>query len=146
VFQAVNLVPFLTARENLLLMASLAGQRRRAARARADGLLAALDLAGQADRLPGLLSGGERQRAAVARALMNEPAVLLADEPTSSLDTGTGQAVAALIAREVHQRGMAGLLVTHDPRLTSHTDRVVRLTDGGLIAADDIGPAEKEVP
>jgi putative ABC transport system ATP-binding protein len=116
-----------------MLMASLAGKRRLAARARADGLLASLGLTGRDRQLPGQLSGGEQQRVAIARALMNDPAVLLVDEPTASLDTEHGQAVVDLLARQVHDHAIAGLLVTHDPRMARSADRIVRLTDGGLI-------------
>jgi putative ABC transport system ATP-binding protein len=138
VFQSFNLVPYLTARENLLLMASLAGERRPVARARADRLLETLGLAGRGRQLPARLSGGEQQRVAVARALMNDPAVLLVDEPTASLDTERGQAVVELLARQVHESGTAGLLVTHDPRMTGSADHVVRLTDGGLIETMEV--------
>jgi putative ABC transport system ATP-binding protein len=132
VFQSHGLVPFLTARENLLLMASLAGVPRRAARQRADALLGELGLAGRERDLPGRLSGGEQQRVAIARALIHRPAVLLADEPTASLDTERGLAVARLLADEVHHRGVAGLLVTHDPRMAALADRTVRAADGTL--------------
>jgi putative ABC transport system ATP-binding protein len=138
IFQSFNLVPFLTARENLMLMASLAGQRRAAARLRADGLLGTLGLAGRSRQLPGQLSGGEQQRVAIARALINDPAVLLADEPTASLDTERGQAVVELLADQIHERGTAGLLVTHDPRMAGRADRIVRLTDGGLVEAVEV--------
>jgi putative ABC transport system ATP-binding protein len=138
VFQSFNLVPFLTARENLMLMASLAGQRRAAARLRADRLLETLGLTGRSRQLPGQLSGGEQQRVAIARALINDPAVLLADEPTASLDTERGQAVVELLAGQIHERGTAGLLVTHDPRMAGSADRIVRLTDGGLIEAVEV--------
>jgi len=138
VFQSFNLVPFLTARENLMLMASLAGQRRAAARLRADRLLGTLGLAGRSRQLPGQLSGGEQQRVAIARALINDPAVLLADEPTASLDTERGQAVVGLLADQIHERGTAGLLVTHDPRMAGRADRIVRLTDGGLVEAVEV--------
>jgi putative ABC transport system ATP-binding protein len=138
VFQSFNLVPFLTARENLMLMASLSGQRRAAARLRADGLLEMLGLTGRSRQLPGQLSAGEQQRVAIARALINDPAVLLADEPTASLDTDGGQAVVELLAGQIHERGTAGLLVTHDPRMAGRADRIVRLTDGGLIEAVEV--------
>ena len=132
IFQSHGLVPFLTARENLLLMASLAGVPRRAARQRADALLDELGLAARARDLPGRLSGGEQQRVAIARALIHRPAVLLADEPTASLDTERGLAVAGLLADEVHRRGVAGLLVTHDARMAALADRTVRAADGAL--------------
>jgi putative ABC transport system ATP-binding protein len=137
VFQSLNLVPFLTARENLLLMASLAGIPRQAARRRADSLLAELGLAGRERALPGRLSGGEQQRVAIGRALIHQPAVLLADEPTASLDTERGQAVAGLLAAEVRRRQVAGILVTHDPRMAGLADRIVYATDGRLAQTAD---------
>ena len=132
VFQSLNLVPFLTARENLLLMASLAGIPGPQARQRADALLAELGLTGRERALPGKLSGGEQQRVAIARALIHQPALLLADEPTASLDTERGLAVTALLARQVHQRNIAGVLVTHDLRMAATGDRTVRVADGQL--------------
>jgi putative ABC transport system ATP-binding protein len=132
VFQSLNLVPFLTARENLLFMASLAGIPKRTARRRADELLGELGLAGREGDLPGKLSGGEQQRVAIARALVHEPAVLLSDEPTASLDTENGTAVVGLLAREVRQRNVAGVLVTHDERMAAAADRTVKVLDGEL--------------
>ncbi len=132
VFQSLNLVPFLTARENLLLMASLAGIPRSQARQRAGALLTGLGLAGRERDLPGKLSGGEQQRVAIARALIHQPALLLADEPTASLDTERGLAVAGLLARQVHERNIAGVLVTHDLRMAATADRIVRVADGLL--------------
>jgi putative ABC transport system ATP-binding protein len=132
VFQAFNLVPFLTARENLLLMADLAGLPRHAARQRASDLLAELGLADRARELPSRLSGGEQERVAIARALIHDPAVLLADEPTASLDSERGMAVVRLLASEVHQRQVAGVLVTHDMRMAGQADRVIRVLDGQL--------------
>jgi len=132
VFQSFNLVPFLTARENLLLMASLAGVPRRTARQRAGELLTGLGLADRQHHLPARLSGGERQRVAIARALIHRPAVLLADEPTASLDSERGRAVVELLAREVHLRDIAAVLVTHDPRMTSAASRIAAVHDGQL--------------
>ena len=105
VFQAVNLVPFLTARENLLVVAELSGTDRSAARARADRLLDELGLGERKGHLPDALSGGERQRVAIGRALMNEPELVLIDEPTSALDTRLGEQVMQLITDEVKGGG-----------------------------------------
>jgi putative ABC transport system ATP-binding protein len=133
VFQAVNLVPFLTARENLLVVNELGGRRRRRSNgARADQLLTELGLSGRARNLPTELSGGERQRVAIGRALMNEPALVLVDEPTSSLDTDLGQQVMELIHEEVKGRGVAAVVVTHDERMTRYADRVLEIVDGAL--------------
>jgi putative ABC transport system ATP-binding protein len=138
VFQSLNLVPFLTARENLLLMASLAGNPGPQARQRADALLAELGLADRECDLPGKLSGGEQQRVAIARALIHQPALLLADEPTASLDTEHGLAVADLLARQVHERNIAGVLVTHDLRMAAAADRTVRVADGQLTETETV--------
>lgn len=142
VFQSLNLVPFLTARENLLLMGDLAGVPRKVARQRATTLLAELGLGDRGRDLPARLSGGEQQRVAIARALIHSPAVLLADEPTASLDTERGQAVAELLAREVRQRQTAGLLVTHDVRMAAVADRIVRAADGMVTPDETAAPAK----
>jgi putative ABC transport system ATP-binding protein len=134
VFQSVNLVPFLTARENLLVVDELGARRRTAARARAAQLLDELGLADHAEHLPGELSGGQRQRVAIGRALMNDPALVLFDEPTSSLDTKLGDQVMTLIRTEMKARNTAAIVVTHDPRITHHTDRTVHIVDGILEA------------
>ncbi len=119
------------------MMASLARIPRQAARRRADSLLAGLGLAGRERALPGRLSGGEQQRVAIARALIHQPAVLLADEPTASLDTDRGQAVAGLLAVEIRRRQVAGVLVTHDPRIAGIADRIVYAADGRLTQTAD---------
>jgi len=133
VFQSANLVPFLTARENLLYVASLVnGGSRKDAGARADQLLEELGLAGRAKNLPEQLSGGERQRVAIGRALMNDPDLVLVDEPTASLDTSMGQQVVELLRREIKSRGKTGIMVTHDLRMVDYTDRVFEILDGHL--------------
>ena len=134
VFQSVNLVPFLTARENLLLVDDLRGRRSKASRQRADQLLQELGLAHRAGNLPGQLSGGERQRVAIGRALMNEPTLVLFDEPTSALDTHLGEQVMELIRSEVKGRGIAAVIITHDERMTHYADRTVHIVDGVLNA------------
>ena len=134
VFQSVNLVPFLTARENLLVVAEFGGRDGRLARERAERLLGELGLSDRMGNLPGQLSGGERQRVAIGRALMNEPALVLIDEPTSALDTRMGEQVMELIVAEVKGRGTAAVIVTHDVRMTHYADRTVQITDGHLAA------------
>ncbi|MFH8294330.1 ABC transporter ATP-binding protein [Streptomyces sp. NPDC018059] len=135
VFQQPNLLASLTASEQLELMAHVDGRRRRrgaAGRERARELLAAVGLAGEADRRPHQLSGGQRQRVGIARALMNGPAVLLVDEPTSALDHERGAAVLELLAGLTRERGTATVLVTHDRAGLAVADRVVGMVDGRL--------------
>ena len=132
VFQAVNLVPFLTARENLLVVDELSGRRGAASKQRADQLLAELDLADRGDNLPSQLSGGQRQRVAIGRALMNEPTLVLFDEPTSALDTKLGEQVMDVIRTEMKSRGTAAIVVTHDERMLHYCDRTVHIVDGVL--------------
>lgn len=134
VFQAVNLVPFLTARENLLIVSEMNGKLDGAAKKRAGSLLEELGLGHRTKNLPGQLSGGERQRVAIGRALMNEPALVLFDEPTSALDTELGEQVMELIRSEVKGRGVAAVIVTHDTRMTDYADRTVKILDGKLAA------------
>ncbi len=144
VFQSANLVPFLTARENLLWVAGLRKERgrgaRRAAGERADQLLDELGLAERAGNVPEKLSGGERQRVAIGRALMNDPDLVLVDEPTAALDTAMGRQVVQLLRREIKDRGKTGIMVTHDLRMVEYTDRVFEITDGYLELGGD--PAE----
>ena len=132
VFQSVNLVPFLTARENLMVVAEMNGRADAAAKARASQLLDELGLGHRPNNLPDELSGGERQRVAIGRALMNQPKLVLFDEPTSALDTALGEQVMELIRAEVKGRGVAAVIVTHDTRMTDYADRTVRITDGRL--------------
>ena len=133
VFQSANLVPFLTARENLLYVASLVkGASRSEANARADRLLEELGLADRAKNLPEQLSGGERQRVAIGRALMNDPDLVLVDEPTAALDTAMGRQVVELLRNEIKSRGKTGIMVTHDLRMVDYTDRVFEILDGDL--------------
>jgi len=133
VFQAHNLLPTLTAGENVqVAMIGLRPRAERAARSRE--LLGEVGLQHRADALPGVLSGGERQRVAIARALANEPRVLLADEPTGSLDSTTGASVLELLDRVRRARGTTILLVTNDDDVAAHADRVLRLRDGVIHA------------
>lgn len=132
VFQTVNLVPFLTARENLLVVDEIGPRTGRRARDRADQLLGELGLTDRSSNLPAQLSGGERQRVAIGRALMNEPDLVLFDEPTSALDTQLGDQVVNLIRHEMKSRGTAAIIVTHDERITHYADRVARIVDGRI--------------
>ncbi|MFU8839504.1 MAG: ABC transporter ATP-binding protein [Nitriliruptoraceae bacterium] len=134
VFQRPALVPFLTVRENVVLAGQIAGAVESTARARADGLLEALDLAHRSGHRPAALSGGEVQRVALARALVNDPVVVLADEPTASLDAERGRAVVALLADHTRAQGRAGVLVTHDASVAALADRTLHLLDGRLVA------------
>ena len=132
VFQQPNLLPALTAAEQLQVMAHLDGRSPRTARQRALDLLDAVGLAAQADRRPHRLSGGQRQRVNIARALMNEPRVLLVDEPTSALDHERGAAVVELIARLTRERGTATVMVTHDRAHLTAADQIAEVLDGTL--------------
>lgn len=133
VFQDNHLVPYLTARENLLLVPHLSGRVTHADRGRADTLLADFGLTDRASHRPSLLSGGERQRVAIARALMNEPEIMLVDEPTSNLDTERGTQVVELLKRQIHEREMTCIMVTHDPRMAAHADESLTLVDGKVV-------------
>jgi len=139
VFQQPNLLPSLTAAEQLQVMAHIDGRSPRAARERALDLLAAVGLADQSGRRPHQLSGGQRQRVNIARALMNDPGVLLVDEPTSALDHERGAAVVGLITRLTRERDTATVLVTHDRTHLAAADRVTEVRDGRLSAPAPAG-------
>ncbi|GAA0913669.1 ABC transporter ATP-binding protein [Virgisporangium aurantiacum] len=132
VFQFFHLLDELTARDNVLLPARLTGMPRRAATARADELLDSLGIAGRANAYPARLSGGERQRVAVARALINRPPILLADEPTGAVDARAGDQITDLL-RDLNEGGQTVVLVTHDAALAARcATRVVEVRDGHL--------------
>ena len=129
-FQANNLVSYLTALENVELMLRLNGKYDRAGRERACELLARLGLGDRLNNLPRQLSGGQQQRVAIARALIHNPALVLADEPTASLDTERAYQVVQTFANLIHEQDRAGIMVTHDLRMTAFADRVVQMLDG----------------
>jgi ABC-type lipoprotein export system ATPase subunit len=132
VFQSHNLLPTLTARENIevpMYELRLGGRRRRE---RALELLDLVGLARRADHLPSQMSGGERQRVAIARALANEPAIVLADEPTGNLDTTTTADIMALLARLNQERGLTLVLVTHNTEVAAAAQRVITIRDGKI--------------
>ncbi|CAH0286937.1 Putative hemin import ATP-binding protein HrtA [Peribacillus sp. Bi96] len=130
VFQSSNLVPYLTVRDQLLLLSELLGKQDKKTVKKADELLSHLGLGHRANHLPEALSGGERQRVAIARSLMNDPEIILADEPTASLDSKRGRDVVEMLAHEVKSRNKAAIMVTHDERMLDLCDRVVNITDG----------------
>jgi putative ABC transport system ATP-binding protein len=132
VFQFFNLLPTLTVEENLLLPLELKGRLDAAARRRARELLEHVGLADRAATFPDRLSGGEQQRIALARALVHEPALILADEPTGNLDPATGEKMLDLLDRLVRDAGRTLLVVTHSRELAAHADRVLRIVDGRL--------------
>lgn len=133
VFQRFHLLPSLTARSNVALPLIEAGVGTHARRERADDLLDRVGLADRADHRPGELSGGEQQRVAVARALVGEPSLLIADEPTGELDTETGASVLDLLASVADDRAV--VMATHDERALARTDRIIRLRDGRITDA-----------
>ena len=141
IFQQHNLIPFLSARENVALMLELNGVGRRQAARRAQELLDYLEIGHRAGALPARMSGGEQQRVAIGRALANEPALILADEPTAALDTERGMKAMALLRRIARERGSAVITVTHDHRMIEGFDTVYHLDDGRLTRTQRAGEA-----
>jgi len=135
IFQTHNLIPFLTAKQNVLFPLSLIGLRKEEAESRAMELLRYMEIAERADYLPALLSGGEQQRVAVARALANNAKLILADEPTASLDTGRGMRVMELLKKIAKENRSAVIVVTHDVRMIEGFDCVYQLKDGRIVGA-----------
>jgi putative ABC transport system ATP-binding protein len=136
VFQFFNLLEGMTVLENVALPAVIAGRKRKPAESRARDLLDLLGIGDKAGTVPGMLSGGQRQRLAIARALANEPTLLLADEPTGALDSEGGQEVIELLSR-LHAGGQTIVLVTHDAGVASAAERIVRMRDGRIIVEED---------
>jgi putative ABC transport system ATP-binding protein len=131
-FQANNLVSYLTVLENVELMLRLNGNRNAENRERAKGLLDLLGLGDKMNVLPRQLSGGQQQRVAIARSLINRPSVVLADEPTASLDTERAFQVVQTLANLIHEQKRAGIMVTHDLRMVEYADRIIQMMDGRL--------------
>lgn len=138
VFQTFHLLPTLSAFENIELPGQLLGMDRTTRLARVRELLAAVGLSERADHRPDQLSGGERQRIALARAVMHRPSIILADEPTGSLDSVSGERVLNLMEQLSEESGVALLLVTHDPASTRICDRVVRMRDGRIEGSEEV--------
>ncbi|MFJ3835615.1 ABC transporter ATP-binding protein [Streptomyces sp. NPDC054904] len=133
VFQSFGLIPVLTAAENIgvpMRMRKVPAKRREE---RVRTLLALVGLADHAEQRPGELSGGQQQRVAVARALANEPALIIADEPTGQLDSETGRSIMRLLRAVVRSEGVTALVATHDPAMIELADRVVELRDGRIV-------------
>lgn len=142
VFQAFNLLPALTAEQNIVLPLELAG--RRVDRSALDGLVATLGLTDRLRHRPAELSGGQQQRVAVARALITDPDVIFADEPTGALDIRSGHALLATLRAAVREQGRTVVMVTHDPVAASYADRVLLLADG-RVAGDLDRPSTDDI-
>jgi putative ABC transport system ATP-binding protein len=132
-FQANNLVPYLTALENVELMLRLNEKLDKSGKLRARELLARLGLGQRLNNLPSQMSGGQQQRVAIARALIHNPTLVLADEPTASLDTERAFQVVETFASLIHEQQRAGIMVTHDLRLVQFVDKVLQMQDGKLV-------------
>jgi putative ABC transport system ATP-binding protein len=132
-FQANNLIPYLTALENVELMLRLNNNNSRFCREEAKKLLARLGLSDRLNNLPKQLSGGQQQRVAIARALIHDPSLVLADEPTAALDTERAYQVVQIFSELIHEQKRAGIMVTHDLRLTQYVDRVIQMVDGKIL-------------
>ena len=139
VFQGFNLFPTLTAGENVELMLDLKGISGTKAQKRAEELLEQVGLENKYQSFPSDLSGGQKQRVAIARALAGDPEIILADEPTAALDSHTGRNVMQMMSELAHSRGRAVVMVTHDSRVLSFADRIVKIEDGAIATPDD-GP------
>jgi putative ABC transport system ATP-binding protein len=132
-FQSNNLVPYLTVQENIELMLRLNNRLNNTERERALGLIERLGLSDRLKRLPSQLSGGQRQRVAIARSLIHNPSVVLADEPTASLDTERAYQVTQLYADLIHEQNKAGIMVTHDLRMCKYVDKLIQMKDGKVV-------------
>lgn len=138
IFQFHHLIPTMTLLENAELPMYSLGIPRKARREKAMEMLVKVGLADRLDFLPTKVSGGERQRAAIARALVNDPAIILADEPTGSVDTETGKAILDHLIHLCHSQGVTMLIATHNREVAAYTDRILQLRDGVL---DTVRPA-----
>ena len=132
IFQASHLVPYLKVLDQLTLIGKEAGMPRKEAQARAKELLTKIGLEEQLNSYPHMLSGGQQQRVAIMRALMNHPKIVLADEPTASLDASRAQEVVEMIRKQIKDNQMIGIMITHDESLFKYADRIVQLYDGKI--------------
>jgi putative ABC transport system ATP-binding protein len=138
VFQGFNLFPTLTAGENVELMLDLKGVSASPAKRRTQELLEQVGLENKYGSFPADLSGGQKQRVAIARALAGDPEIILADEPTAALDSHTGRNVMEMMSHLAHERGRAVVIVTHDSRVLSFADRIVRIEDGAIAESPEV--------
>lgn len=132
IFQAANLVPFLNVYDQLKLVTELAGDWNDETKKRADDLLESVSLTNKAKKTVQHLSGGEKQRVAIARAFMNDPDIILADEPTAALDANRSKEIVELIAKEVHDKNKAAIMVTHDESVLHYCDKIYEVHDKKL--------------
>ena len=132
IFQASHLVPYLKVLDQLTLIGKEAGMSSKEAQARAKALLTKIGLEEQLNSYPHMLSGGQQQRVAIMRALMNHPKIVLADEPTASLDASRAQEVVEMIRKQIKANQMIGIMITHDESLFKYADRIVQLYDGKI--------------
>ena len=148
IFQTFNLLPTLTALENVALPLMLGGVCLTERNQRAEALLQRVGLGHRLNHRPTELSGGEQQRAAIARALVNNPQIILADEPTGNLDSSTGAEVMNLLRELNTERGVTLIIVTHDPDVAAYADRIVHLKDGQIseIEITDVSPSDENMP
>lgn len=145
VFQFFNLIPVLTAVENAALPLTLDGVRPAAAKQKADEWLRKVGLGDRLSNRPDQLSGGQQQRVAVARALVAEPALVLADEPTGNLDSKAADEIAMLLRQVADEWNRAVLMVTHDPRIAAYADRIIFLKDGTVVEETHLNGAKEPV-
>ncbi|MCQ9300237.1 ABC transporter ATP-binding protein [Staphylococcus hyicus] len=133
IFQSSHLLPYLKVKDQLILVGKEAGMTKKEAEIRAKQLLDGIGLSHRIDAYPHMLSGGEKQRVAIMRAWMNQPQLLLADEPTASLDAKRATEVVEMIKEQVQSKGTIGVMVTHDERLFEYADRMLYLDDGKIV-------------
>ena len=132
IFQSSHLVPYLSVRDQLTIVGREAGMSKKEANQRASKLLTDIGLSDKLNAFPHMLSGGQKQRVAIMRALMNDPKLLLADEPTASLDAKRALSVVKMIKKKIINNDMCGIMVTHDQRLFEYADKVIYLEDGKI--------------
>ncbi|OWR31440.1 ABC transporter ATP-binding protein [Saccharibacillus sp. O23] len=143
VYQSINLVPDLTFAENIALPGYIAGGKKGEVRQKTETLMTAMDIAAQKNRLPAQTSGGQQQRAAIARALINDPEVVFADEPTGSLNMEHGQAVLDILT-DLNRKGQSVVMVTHDIRAACRADRLIYISDGKVSGVLDFDKYDEQ--